>query len=244
MTTKTTIALVQKKIGIDDDGIAGPITWDALFEFITHSPSAGLEDNELITVIQQKVGVDDDGVAGEKTWKAIFKFVFKEEGGNIRRNIGSSVEKLDNRSEKCISSLDGEVQMLARALVGKAKDANIAIKVISGFRSFQEQNALFAQGRTKPGPIVTNARAGFSNHNFGLAFDIGVYEQNIYQGESPKYKKVGAIGKSLQLSWGGDWKSIVDMPHFELRPNWAKSLSEREMLAELRLRKQQGISFF
>ncbi len=48
------------------------------------------------------------------------------------------------------------------------------------------------------------------------------------------------MGKSLGLSWGGDWKSIQDEPHFELRPDWAKDLSESDMLAGLRQRKEQN----
>jgi len=44
----------------------------------------------------------------------------------------------------------------------------------------------------------------------------------------------------LGLDWGGSWKSIVDQPHFELRPAWAADMSERSMLAELRSRRELG----
>jgi len=87
---------------------------------------------------------------------------------------------------------------------------------------------------------VTNARAGYSNHNFGIAFDIGVFEGSAYLAESVKYKAVGALGMDLGLEWGGSWKTIVDQPHFQLRPAWALTLSERDMLAELRVRAQSG----
>jgi peptidoglycan LD-endopeptidase CwlK len=83
---------------------------------------------------------------------------------------------------------------------------------------------------------VTKARGGFSNHNFGIAFDVGVFEGDKYRGESPKYKAVGALGEELGLEWGGRWTSIIDQPHFQLRPEWALQLSEREMLAQLRER--------
>jgi len=46
------------------------------------------------------------------------------------------------------------------------------LKLISGLRTYEEQDALYAQGRTAPGPKVTNAPGGHSNHNFGLAFDM------------------------------------------------------------------------
>src|SRR5205085_10929340 len=123
---------------------------------------------------------------------------------------------------KCIASLVPEIQDTARTLVRMAAETGITIKIISGLRTYEEQDALFAQGRTTPGDRVTNARGGFSNHNFGLAFDVGIFEDGKYVEESPDYKTVGQIGKSLGLAWGGDWKSIQDEPHFELRPIWAK----------------------
>jgi peptidoglycan L-alanyl-D-glutamate endopeptidase CwlK len=120
----------------------------------------------------------------------------------------------------------------------------VDIRVISGFRSYAEQDALFAQGRTKPGRKVTNAKGGESNHNFGIAFDIGTFRGAEYLPESPAYDTVGALGKELGLEWGDDWEGLVDKPHFELRPGWADHLSEREMLAELRRRNTEGTPFY
>ena len=134
---------------------------------------------------------------------------------------------MDDRSEKMIATLLPQVQPYARALVKKAAQHGITIKVIGGLRTYEEQNELFAQGRTKPGRIVTNARGGFSNHNFGIAFDVGVFEGANYLGESPKYKAVGALGMDLGLEWGGNWKTFVDEPHFQLRPKWIGALRER-----------------
>ncbi|MGS1135353.1 M15 family metallopeptidase [Rhodanobacter sp. UC4444_H11] len=151
-----------------------------------------------------------------------------------------AVSPVDDRSEKVIATLLPQVRPIARALVQKAAAAGISIRVISGLRSYEEQAALYAQGRTAPGKKVTNARAGYSNHNFGIAFDIGVFEGNRYLPESPKYKAVGALGMDLGLEWGGNWKTIVDQPHFQLRPAWAAHESEQQMLAELRSRKDRG----
>jgi peptidoglycan L-alanyl-D-glutamate endopeptidase CwlK len=123
-------------------------------------------------------------------------------------------------------------------------DKGITIKLISGLRSYEEQAALYAKGRTKPGPKVTNAPPGYSNHNFGLAFDIGVFQGTKYLPDSPLYKTVGAIGMELGLEWGGNWKTIQDQPHFQLRPDWAQNMTERVMLAELRNRKAAGEDAF
>jgi peptidoglycan LD-endopeptidase CwlK len=69
---------------------------------------------------------------------------------------------------------------------------------------------------------------------------ILVFEGSTYLGESPKYNAVGVIGMDLGLDWGGSWKSIVDQPHFQLRPDWAMNMTEKQMLAELRVRVSEG----
>ena len=91
---------------------------------------------------------------------------------------------------------------------------------------------------------MTNARGGYSNHNFGIAFDIGVFEGGRYLEESSAYKAVGALGMKLGLDWGGSWRTITDEPHFQLRPAWAREMSEHDMLAELRARRARGQSAF
>ncbi len=190
---------------------------------------------EVIRAIQKELGVGVDGYAGLETWQAIYNRIIPG-----AQPPAATTGRVDDRSEKVIATLLPEVQPYARALVTKAGADGITIKVISGLRTYDEQNDLYAQGRTKPGKIVTNARGGFSNHNFGIAFDVGVFEGSQYLDESPKYKAVGVLGMDLGLEWGGNWKTIQDEPHFQLRPKWAGDLSERDMLAELRSRKELG----
>lgn len=197
---------------------------------------------EMISAVQKKLGVHVDGRAGPETWGAIYAHVVKPK--IKRKPPAEALAPVDPRSEKNIATLLPEVQPMARALVHKAAANGIKIKVISGLRSYAEQNALYAQGRSKPGKKVTNARAGYSNHNFGIAFDIAVFEGNKYLPDSVKYKAVGVLGMDLGLEWGGSWKTIVDQPHFQLRPEWADDLSEREMLAELRTRTANGDALF
>jgi peptidoglycan L-alanyl-D-glutamate endopeptidase CwlK len=193
---------------------------------------------ELIAAVQKKIGVQVDGRAGTETWGAIYAALVKPEVEGLPPE--EAIAPADPRSEKNIATLLAEVQPLARALVQKAALGGMRIKVISGHRTYAEQDALYAQGRTQPGPKVTGARGGYSNHNFGIAFDIGVFESNKYLGESLKYKAVGVLGMDLGLEWGGNWKTIVDQPHFQLRPAWAQGMTERAMLAELRTRAANG----
>jgi peptidoglycan LD-endopeptidase CwlK len=148
----------------------------------------------------------------------------------------------DARSQSNIDTLTPATQAKAVQFLSLANDgrlgSGVVVKIISGTRTYDEQSALYAQGRTTPGPIVTNAPAGYSNHNFSIAFDIGIFQDGDYLDDSPLYRQLGAIGKSIGLTWGGDWANIDDEPHFELSP-WP-GLSEDDLLAKLRACKADG----
>ena len=75
---------------------------------------------------------------------------------------------IDPRSEKCVQTLNPKVQVLARRLIEEATAQGIHVKIICGSRTRAEQDAIYAQGRTKPGPIVTKAKGGTSRINSGL----------------------------------------------------------------------------
>ncbi|MCA3002968.1 MAG: M15 family metallopeptidase [Burkholderiales bacterium] len=201
-----------------------------------------MQITEMIEAVQKKLRVQIDGKAGAETWGAIYAEIVKPTIGGMAPIL--AISKVDERSENYIATLLPEVQPIARALVQKAAANGIVIKVISGFRTYEEQDALYAKGRTVAGEKVTNVRGGYSNHNFGIAFDVGVFSGNSYLGESPKYKAVGLLGMDLGLEWGGNWTSIVDEPHFQLRPIWAEGLPQKEFLAGLRARVSTGASMF
>ncbi len=105
----------------------------------------------------------------------------------------------------------------------------MTVKAISGTRGEAEQNALYAQGRTAPGPRVTAARWLQSNHNYSLAIDVGLFKDGKYLPESSVYRDLGPIGRACGLDWGGYWKS-PDYPHFEFPT--ALSLAEKKKRVE------------
>ena len=160
--------------------------------------------------------------------------------------------KLDQRSKNNIATLKPEVQPYALALFEEAAKNGIQIQIVGGTRTYAEQDALYCQGRkisyckgfSTSGAIVTNAKAGESNHNFGIAFDIAIFDGKNPIYNSSKYDDVGKFGKKLGLEWGGDWSTFRDRPHFQLRPSWAKNLTEAKMLEELRKRAEKNQSFF
>jgi peptidoglycan L-alanyl-D-glutamate endopeptidase CwlK len=107
----------------------------------------------------------------------------------------------------------------ARTLIESCRNARVTIRISEALRSWGEQDRLYAQGRTVPGAIRTNARGGESFHNFGLAFDIVLLDAGriTWNARHPGWRIAGEIGTGLELMWGGSWKSIKDMPHFEMR---------------------------
>ena len=202
-----------------------------------------MDVTNMIRAVQRALGVEVDGRPGPETWTAIYAALVPTRHAE-NATPATAISRVDERSERVIATLLPEVRPIARTLVQKAAANGIEIKVISGHRSYAEQDALYAKGRTAPGPKVTNARGGFSNHNFGIAFDIGVFSGSRYLGVSPKYKAVGVLGQDLGLEWGGNWTSFVDEPHFQMRPTWAARMTEREMLAALRDRTDAGLPVY
>lgn len=121
----------------------------------------------------------------------------------------------------------------------KELTGNARLRFTHTLRTFAEQNELYATGRSKPGKVVTNARGGFSYHNYGLAIDIvllvdknndGVFESVAWdtKGDYDKDKKsdwleIVNLFKQYGWTWGGDWK-FYDAPHFE--KTFGKSVRE------------------
>jgi len=124
----------------------------------------------------------------------------------------------DARSEQKISTLSLRAQIEARRCLRRLRDASFDARIISGTRTYAEQDALFKQGRFgDTRDIVTNAEAGHSNHNFGIAWDIGLFEGRTYITRDEPYRTAALAGKSAALEWGGDWKSFPDPPHYQLK---------------------------
>lgn len=97
----------------------------------------------------------------------------------------------------------------------------LSIQVTQGYRTVAEQDALYAQGRTAPGRIVTNAKGGQSAHCFGYAADL--VPEDVIPGEpdwnagNPAWQKMLAAGLECGLAEGATWRTFKDNPHFYLR---------------------------
>ena len=123
-------------------------------------------------------------------------------------------------NSRSIMDLHPKVQIMVNAMLEACIKAGFDILITSTYRDAEAQNTLYAQGRTKKGSIVTNAKAGESFHNYRLAFDIvplrngkPVWGTNGADGKL--WKDIAKIGKACGLEWAGDWKTFVEFPHFQ-----------------------------
>lgn len=127
-----------------------------------------------------------------------------------------------------IDDLHPRLQSLVAKLKTECEKQGLKIGIGECLRTIEEQNALYAKGRTAPGSIVTNAKGSSysSMHQWGVAFDFYRNDgKGVYIDNDGFFTKVGKIGAALGLEWGGDWKSVVDKPHFQL-PDWGSGPSK------------------
>lgn len=156
-----------------------------------------------------------DGIWGSNADKADADFMAQSD--SIAKQYGT----FDNRSESCIISLIPKAQAEARKFLQIAKDTQIDVRILSGTRTYEEQNILYSQGRNgNTKPIVTNARGGQSNHNFGIAWDIGIFdEEGSYISTDEEYIMLSTkvLLNMDTIEWGGNWHSFKDNPHYQLK---------------------------
>ncbi len=120
------------------------------------------------------------------------------------------------------------LQHKLKVFLKRAEDKGYKVGIGECFRTVKEQNALYAKGRTTGGSIVTNAKGSTysSQHQWGIAFDIYRNDgKGAYNESGDWFRKVAKIAKGCGLGWGGDWKSIVDKPHYYLK-KWGSTTTE------------------
>lgn len=109
---------------------------------------------------------------------------------------------------------------MCRKHIENCRANGIDLLITGTYRSIDEQNSLFAIGRTKPGKKVTNARGGQSMHNYALAYDcVPVLHGKPVWGTTGAdlelWQKVGLLGVACGLEWAGNWKTFREFPHFQ-----------------------------
>lgn len=145
-----------------------------------------------------------------------------QQAAEFRNTLGT----FDARTEKNLATLMPPGQKVARQFMGIAAGFGMRVSILSGTRTYAEQDALYAIGRTVKldRSPVTKAKGGRSNHNFGIAWDVGIFDKSgryldgKQKGDNDAYKKLALFVKPqlATIEWGGDWKSFVDLPHYQL----------------------------
>lgn len=123
---------------------------------------------------------------------------------------------------RLLTDLRPEAQQLVTPFLASCAAAELDVFPTCTLRTLAEQAALYAQGRTAPGPVVTDARPGTSAHNYGLAIDVAIIVNGKldWSGTSAVWKQVGALGVATGLEWAGTpGFPFVEYAHFQV-PNW------------------------
>ena len=127
-------------------------------------------------------------------------------------------------SSRKLTDLHPQMQPMVTRFLANARTAGIDLLVTCTYRSNEEQAALYAIGRTKPGRIVTNAKPGRSTHNntlngkpAALAVDVVPLRDGkpVWAASDPVWKRVGEIGEKVGLEWAGRWTTFREYPHFQ-----------------------------
>ena len=125
-----------------------------------------------------------------------------------------------------LNDLDPEAREVCLRHIALCHAEGIELLITSTYRDFEQQDALYAQGRTKPGPVVTHAQAGQSWHNFKCAWDAVplINGKADWRVQDPVFQRVIVLGKQAGAEAGYDWTGGQQDPdHFQLRPNIAST---------------------
>ncbi len=124
------------------------------------------------------------------------------------------------------TELNPIVKERTEQLIQQAAKKGIVVVITDSFRSAEDQDELYEQGRTTDGNIVTNAKGGESYHNYGLAIDFAletpsgdvIWDREYDRNGNGKadWAEVVKMAKTLGFEWGGDWKGFKDYPHLEM----------------------------
>ena len=166
---------------------------------------------------------------GKKPENRVFKPTC--EGVIQKPQTNTGCRPLSAKNEKKVEKLHPKIRCSVRDFINDSeRELGIKLIIVQGLRTYEEQNKLYAKGRTASGSIVTKAKGGQSNHNFGVAIDVFPLHEDgkLHMADDKKnirlLKKVAPIGKRHGFKWGGDWTSFKDYPHFENM--YGKTLSQ------------------
>jgi LAS superfamily LD-carboxypeptidase LdcB len=140
----------------------------------------------------------------------------KKSTDNTITSISSSTNPTAGSAAKGLASLEEGARKKFEQFFALAKKEGYTLILVSARRDCAKQDNLYAQGRTKPGKIITYAKCGESDHNLGLAIDVAPVINGKVNYKVPKgyWEGLAKIANSLGLGWGGRWANLKDVVHF------------------------------
>lgn len=131
-------------------------------------------------------------------------------------------------SSRSIEYLIPMVRSMAEHMIKACALEDIDIIVTSTYRDNESQLALYNQGRSLPGRVVTNAKPGHSYHNWRCAFDVvPIVGGKAIWNDMNLWYRIGQIGEACGLEWAGRWKMMKESAHFQ----YTNGLSISDLMA-------------
>ena len=177
----------------------------------------------MIKDVQNRLNLKEKDKPGIKTWRALCKLII----GDGRTATQKCKTVIDTHNETMISKMVKELAPFAKELIYLSQEQGINVRILSGINS--------------------NEVPELSMQNFGFTFDIGIFDRTasgelIYNGNVLLYANVAKLAESIGLTWGMDQKTFSHQSRFELKPGWALRMNEKDMLNELKRRKEANLN--
>lgn len=250
MNNSDKIKAIQLKAGLKVDGIVSLKTWIGIYDLLFDALPTATGQAELIRAIQQKLQIEADGKPSAATLDRAYAAIFGGEAvcghEEVHEYTFAQEQQEDLYNESILKKMPKEVVPFAKELIHIAANQGICLRLINTAES-EEQKEVKERKHRLSRHLFIDAQSNFSSCNFGLAFDIGIFERNttgelIFKDQSPLYATVAQLGESIGLTCASSHKNSTAVPHFELRPAWAVRMKESEMIQELYRRKKENIN--
>lgn len=254
MNSSDKIKAIQLRVGLKTDGIVGLKTWIGIYDLLFDSLPTDTREDALIKAIQQKLQLKPTGKINTKILDLAYEKIFgtkaeinsKESYNYVVTPTTTTLaptEIGESDNDIILKQMTKEVVPFAKELIHIAADEGICLRIMS---KAHKKTSQAHQKHQIAKHIFMDAQSSVSVCNFGLAFDMGIFEENttgelIFKDQSPLYEKVAQLGASIGLTCAKNNNS-TQVPHFELRPAWAVQMKESEMIQELYRRKKENIN--